>query len=347
MWAYYIAYLLSLLRLPYTIAPYFTKLFFYYFLGNSFTGFWSNRFIQIVRLVGDFINFAFTSWLIYKLTDASVMGFLLFLLLSVEAIRLLTEKGIMIFSALWQIIPHRTIAQNLYGKSKYKHLNNYCKYYRLSDEERILIVLQDLKAWSYKPQTYQKLKYVNCFQIVSDKVDLRAGMVRDVAKGIIFIHKDWTNNPDILRGQALRRSPWIFDPRYLKRPFFYRTEANRLMTLFVFENARLCPLFAIYQFGHEIKSARYDAFFRIARWLGYELEEMVLEDGTYNFDPFAKKIVSNLLKPNTNKSRTLWSDEEVLEQLSNKPVFTALEIAEKFTYPLIYVEEVLFSKLES
>src|SRR6185436_20003194 len=122
---------------------------------------------------------------------------------------------------------------------------------------------------------------------------------------------------------SLRRSPWIFDPRYLRRPFYYRTEANRLMTLFVFENAQLCPLFAIYQFDHEIKSARFDAFFRIIRWFGYNLEETVRSDGSYNFDPLAKAI----LKMKVYESRALWTDDEVVADVARKPVILALEIA--------------------
>lgn len=351
MWAYYLAYLLSLLRLPFALIPYVLKLILYYCLGGSFSGFWGKRFVQLFRTFGDFINFLITVLLffkIYEVVSFSVIKNLLLLSTIAEAIRLSTEKGVMMFSAVWQIIPHRSIAQGLHANKRSNIFRTYYKYYLLSDEDRLVSVLRRLKALARllkRTQTHSKLRYVNSFQIVPGSIDLRAGTVRNVAQGIIYVHASWTNNPDILCGQALRRSPWIFDPRYLRRPFYYRTEANRLMTLFVFENARLCPLFAIYQFGHEIKSARFDAFFRIARWFGYELEEPINADGTYNFDPFAKLIFKRRLNWTMKASRPLWNDDEVVADLAGKPFSSALEIAEKYTYPLIYVQEVLLSKL--
>lgn len=351
MSAYPLAYLLSLVRLPFSIIPYLLKLILYYCLGNSFSEFWGKQFVQLFRTVGDFTNLLITSFLFYKayeLTGFSVAKNLLILSMLAEAIRLLTEKGVMIFSAVWQIIPHRSIAQRLNSKKHYGILKTYSKYYLLSDEDRLVTVLRRLKAKARMlkmSEASMKLNYVSSFQIVPNLVDLRAGMVRNVAQGIVYVHASWTNNPDILCGQALRRSPWIFDPRYLRRPFYYRTEANRLMTLFVFESARLCPFFAIYQFGHEIKSARYDAFFRIVRWLGYELEEFVQADGTYKFDAFAKTIIPGHRKLKNNDSCPLWTDDEVLKQMGDKPIPSALGIAEKYTYPLIYVQDVLLPNI--
>jgi len=343
MLAYSLAYFLSLARLPFSIIPYLLKLSLFYCLGNSFSEFWGKQYVQLFRTVGDFINFLITSFLFYKVYELigfSIAKNLLILSVLAEAIRLLTEKGVMIFSAVWQIIPHRFVAQRLSSKKQYGILKTYSKYYLLSDEDRLVTVLRRLKANARRlkmSETSMKLKYVNSFQIVPNFIDLRAGTVRNVAHGIVYVHASWTNNPDILCGQALRRSPWIFDPRYLTRPFYYRTEANRLMTFFVFENAKFCPLFAIYQFGHEIKSARFDVFFRIIRWLGYNLEETVRSDGSYNFDPLAKAI----LKMKVNESRALWTDNEVVAAVARKPVLHDLEIAEQYTYPLVYVKEVL------
>lgn len=351
MWAYYLAYLLSLIRLPFALIPYIVKLFVYFCLKDSFVSFWGSRLVQLIRITGDFFNFFIVSLLlleIYKLMNfGAILGLLI---LFTEAVRLTTEKGVMLLSAFWQIIPHRAIAQRLSRKKQPRILKTYTSYYLLSDEERLSATLHRLKAkarFSKKTQTILKLRYVNSFQIVPNTIDLRAGKVRNIAQGIIYVHSSWANTPDLLCGQALRRSPWIFDPRYLRRPFYYRTEANRLMTLFVFENARLCPLFAIYQFGHEIKSARFDAFFQVARWLGYELEKPVQADGTYNFDPFVKTMISSRLKSSNNDFQPLWTDDEVLNQIANGPTLSALEIAEKYTYPLIYVREVLLSKLST
>ena len=117
------------------------------------------------------------------------------------------------------------------------------------------------------------------------------------------------------------------------------------MTVFVFKNAILCPIYAVYQFGHEIKSARFDAFYRIARWLGYEFEENVRADGTYDFDPFAKAVLKSYLKSTTKDFRALWVDNEVIEDIEGEPLPSALEIAERYTYPLIYVQEELLPKI--
>lgn len=351
MWAYFLAYFLSLIRLPFAVVPYLLKLILYCCLGGFFAGAWSKRSVQLLRTIGDFINFWFTTFLFYKVYEFhqfTSIKYVLLLSILVEAIRLLAEKGVMIYSAFWQIIPHRLIAQRLYIKKKPHILKTYCRYYLLSDEERLVAVLRRLKAKARLLKIFEtsaKLNYVSSFQIVPDAMDLRGGNVRNVARGIVYVHASWTNNPGVLCGQALRRSPWIFDPRYLRRPFYYRTEANRLMTLFVFKNARLCPLFVIYQFGHEIKSARFDAFFRCARWLGYELEETVRADGTYNFDPLARSIFSYPSKSAINNSHPLWTDEEIMADIIKRPTPSALEIAEKYTYPLIYVQEVLLAKL--
>jgi hypothetical protein len=351
MWAYYLAYVLSLLRLPFAGIPYLAKLFLFFLLRDSFLKFWNTYSVQVIRIFGDYVNFLICAVLLskaYIFIDIWLIKAILILVIVAEAIRLFTEKGVVVFSALWQLLPHRALARTFHGKFYSHLLKGYINYYILSDQQRLNKVLRNLKARARllrNTQTIFKLRYVSSFKVVSDSIDLRSGKVRDVARGEIYIHANWTNNPDLLRGLALRRSPWIFDPRFLPRPFYYRTQANRLMTTFVFENYRLCPLYAIYQFGHEIKSARYDAFFRIARWLGYELEETIRADGTYTFDPFAKTILKNRLKSNSETSRPLWTDDEVIKELEGCPVPSALEIAEKYTYPLIYVQEVLLPKI--
>jgi len=351
MWAYYLAYILSLLRLPFALIPYLAKLLLFFLLRDSFLKFWNAYSVQVIRIFGDYVNFLVCVALFskaYGFIDIWLIKAILILVIAAEAIRLLTEKGTVVFSALWQLLPHRSIAKKFLGKFNSRLLKAYTSYYILSDQQRLNKVLRNLKAQARllkNTQTIFKLRYVSSFKVVSDSRDLRSGKVRDVARGEIYIHASWTNNPDLLRGLALRRSLWIFDPRFLSRPFYYRTQANSLMTTFVFENYRLCPLYAIYQFGHEIKSARYDAFFRIAHWLGYELEETIRADGTYKFDPFAKTILKNRLESNLESSRALWTDDEVIKVLEGCPVPSALEIAERYTYPLIYVQEVLLPRI--
>jgi hypothetical protein len=351
MWVYYFAYTLSLFRLPFALIPYLIKLCLFLSLKDSFSGFWHKYFVQLIRVFGDFVNFFLFVALFLKfhgMWDSWILRTILVLSITAEAFRLITEKGTTILSAFWQLLPHRSIAERLHGKSNSHVLKIYCRYYILSDQERLWKTLHRLRALarlSNNAQAVSKLKYVNSFKIVPDSTDLRAGEIRNVALGEIYAHASWTSNPDLLRGLALRRSPWIFDPRFLRRPFYYRTEANRMMTNFVFENFRLCPLFAVYQLGHEIKSARYDAFFRVIRWFGYELEEPVQANGTYKFDPLARTLLENHLKLSTKNSRSLWTDDEVIKDLKGCVIPPALEIAKRYTYPLIYIQEVLLPKI--
>jgi len=333
--------------------PYLIKLALFLCLKNSFANIWNNSRMQVVRVVGDFTSFFVTVMVfseIYQLLDMAPMRVILVLSTTAEAIRLVTEKGVMILSAGWQYLPHRSIAKCIPGKSYFRFLKTYRSYYILSDQERLKKALRRLKRFahlSHRRETLLKLGYLTSFKIVPTSVDLRAGNVREIARGEVYVHAHWSSDPNLLYGLALRRSPWIFDPRFLRRPFYYRTEANRMMTIFVFENFRLCPLFAIYQFGHEVKSARYDAFYRLARGLGYDQEEYVCADGTYHFDPFAKTILKRCSRDSVEMCRPLWTDEEVLQDVENCPVPTAFEIAETYTFPLKYVQEVLLSKIET
>ena len=101
----------------------------------------------------------------------------------------------------------------------------------LASAQRLHCLIQLLKTRAASnPATALKLDYFQAFRVVPHTVRLRLGQVRDVAQGEVFIHARWVNDPWLLIGQALRRSPWLFDPRYLRRPFYYRTEANRLAT---------------------------------------------------------------------------------------------------------------------
>lgn len=343
----FIAYLLSILRLSYAIVPYLFKFFLFAILRDYFSTFWSHYYVQIMRVSGEVLNLFITSWLFDILFEGKPL-LLLFLKLAfiAESIRLLCEKGVMILNGFWQSLPHRAIAKILVDKSQSRIFRHYIRYYLLSDEERALRSLLRLRAkirLFKKQETEEKIRYVTAFRVLPDKISLRSGNVRDVARGEIYIHAKWLNTPELLHGLALRRSPWIYDPRYLRRPFFYRTEANPLMTKFVFENAQLCPIFAIYQVGHEIKSARYDVFYRIFRRVGIEFEQPVCADGTNNFDAFAKAIMKSRLK--LTNCRSLPSDDEVMADMTGKPIPSALEIAEKYTYPLIYVQDVLLPRL--
>lgn len=347
---FFVTRILSLLRLPFAVLPYLLKLALQYFLKDAFEAFWIQYSVQAVRTAGDFFNLGCIAWIFY-LYLASHLPSWLALLVSIsavaECVRLITEKGIMILSAFWQALPHRRIAQWMRGRIYSRPLQRYASYYVLTDAERLERSMSRLKALVKlrgTDQTAAKMGNVTAFRIVPDGLGLRSGAVRDVARGEIFVHAGWSSNPDLLRGIALRRSPWIFDPRYLQRPFRYRTEANHLMTLLVFENARLCPLFAIYQFGHEIKSARYEIFFKVFRWSGVEIEPTVCADGINRPDVVARILVSGWAKATTTQ-RPLWRDGEVIADLDGQPLPSALAIAERYTFPVQYVREVLIPKL--
>jgi len=356
------AYALSVMRLPLCVAPYLAKLFVHLALKASYTGSDGNYFLQALRVVGDGVNLGLTTAIILILTGAPsthVLPFLFYAPLVAETIRLITEKGLMVFSGIWQIVPHRRIARAIHSSRSSrvfwsglsKRLARYCRYYSLSDDERAQHILCVLKSRAELDRdAAERLEYVRALRIVPRRRSLRTGEVRDIACGEVFIHASWTNDPWLLIGQALRRAPWVFDPRYLRRPFCYRTESNPLVTRFVLCHARYCPSYAIYQFGHEIKAARHEVFYRLMRWLGVDIEETVREDGTANFDPFIGWIEKRLGRASARSDqRPLWKDEEAIVDILRRSMagetMSAPDIARRYTYPLKYVEEVLWDKL--
>jgi hypothetical protein len=355
--AYLVAYILSLLRLPFATIPYCMKLLIVLVLKTQFQPLWNSYPGQLLRTGGDFINFLLTICLTEIILDSSKAGWIelwLPLIIGAEAIRLVSEKGQMLVSALWQFMPHRFLAQRIIlpslpslGAGWLAELSTrYCGYYSLNDEERITSMLHALKTVALpNPEAAKKLEYIHSVRIVPTSIGLRAGIVRDVARGEIFIHARWTNDPWLLVGQMMRRGPWIFDPRFLRRPFYYRTEANRLTTLFVLQHLDYSLPYAWYQFGHEIKVARYDLFYRICRWLGLNIEETVREDGTFRFDHLMNWL--GLKLSNESNQRPLWSDEEVILDIeaSSAEIPSAMEIAARYTYPLNYVQEVLLPEI--
>jgi hypothetical protein len=360
--AYGIAYLLSLLRLPFAVAPYLTKLLSFLVLQTRFQLYWNSYTFQLIRTTGDFANLIVTLALleiIFDCLNAEWDDSWLCLSMSAEVIRLVSEKGQMLFSAMWQLIPHRLIVQRITSPIKSQATENwlvklslrYHNYYILSEEDRIQYILRAVKAPAlFDMEAIQKLEYVQSLCIIPQNVGLRAGMVRDVAQGKVFIHAKWTNDPWLLAGLVMRRSPWIFDPRYLRRPFYYRTEANRLATLFVLQYASYNLPYTWYQFGHEIKVARYDLFYRICRWLSFNLEETVREDGTFMFDSFIHWLGLRLgYESARHGQRSLWTDEEVitdiLANLNSDEIPSASEVATRYTYPLKYIQEVLLPEI--
>lgn len=346
---YIVAYILALVRLPFAALPYTLKLLTFLVSQRHYRVSQNQYGIEALRIMGDIANLALGLIFIQNIKVVSPRAFNLLLIVgAAEAIRLYAEKGQMVFSAVWQSLPHRELARRLTPRLPAfpgilrSRLGCYCDYYRLDDEQRAAYILHLLHQ--SEREAGQKLAYVSGFQIVPGTMGLRGGKVRDIARGEIFIHQRWTSDPWLLIGQALRRSPWLFDPRNLPRPFYYRSQSNQMATLFVFQHARSCPSYAFYQFGHEIKAARYDLFYRACRWLGHDIEPLVQADGTFQFDQLI-----GWLQHKPRLSCPLFSDEQVIAEVQsrreNNEKLSALDIAEQYAYPLKYIEEVLSQKL--
>ena len=352
--AYGLAYGLSILRLPFAILPYSIKVFGALILKKHYTVAHYVAVIEALRIGGELINWMVGFVVIEQIgLIAPVLKLPLYVSLYAEALRLFAEKGQIAGSVGWQTLPHRRIAAYLTALIQTRgpvllndRLNRYCQYYSLTDEQRIQYILGTLHAYAAADQeALTKLGYLSTLRIVPQTQGLRGGHVRNVARGEVFIHRQWTSDPWLLIGQSLRRTPWQFDPRFLRRPFYYRTESNRLSTFFVLTHARYCPTYALYQFGHEIKSARYDFFYRLFRWLNLNIEPKVQADGTFPFDQGITWVRHILFSTPYPSQSPLWADEDVLTDVRRRiacgETLQALDIAEQYTYPLKYVEEVL------
>jgi hypothetical protein len=137
----------------------------------------------------------------------------------------------MLASASWQALPHRTIAHFVGERFPRLAPSAYCRYYGRADDVRLRYLRATIRRLSRPhPLAARRLASFHGFRVVPDSHYLRSGYVRDIARGDVFVQRGWTNDPWLLIGLALRRAPWIFDPRELPRPFRYRTAANRVMT---------------------------------------------------------------------------------------------------------------------
>lgn len=358
--AYITAYLLSLLRAPLGFVPYLVKMFIFFVLKIRYESAESTYFREVINMVGDFVNLSLTTLLIFLLAGAPKVWFPTFILYipsCAELVRLITERVPITFSALWQLLPHRNIAKAIQWRRqshafwKVAVATRYCRYYSLSDADRADYALCSLKHRAACDQeTSKRLEYMYAFRIIPQQYGLRGGNVRDVARAEVFIHGIWTNDPWLLVGMAMRRAPWMFDPRYLRRPFYYMTEANRLATLFVLEHTRYSPPYAIFQFGHEIRVARLHLFYGLLRLIGADVEEKVSADGTFQFDQFIIYLARRL-GDHIPKQRYLYADDEVAEDIlcryHENETITAEEVASCYTYPVKYVQEVLLEKIEA
>jgi hypothetical protein len=210
-----------------------------------------------------------------------ISAFILYVPLEAELVRVLVERVLIVWSVLWQLLPHRKVARAILAREHSstgwrwlaRCFPRYCRYYVLSDAERMAYVLCALKRRAAPDRELaERLEYVQALRIMPQEHGLRSGYVRDVARGEVFIHAIWTNDPWLLVGMVIRRAPWMFDPRYVRRPFYYMTEVNVLATQLVLERARYCLPYALFQCGHEIRVARLHFFYGVLRWLGMDVE---------------------------------------------------------------------------
>ena len=352
------AYLLSLMRAPLGIIPYLVKVWLQLGLKLRYEARRTSYQREVLNMLAEIVNLVLT-WLLVRLVvdpiHLSWLTLLCYLPLWSECVRLLAERLPILFSTGWQLLPHRQIALFLLRYPALLNANSipkrYCCYYTLSDIDRAATVLAALKQRaSLDPDVSARLAYLQAFRIVSPQQALRGGFVRDVARGEVFIHAVWTNDPSLLVGMALRRSPWSFDPRYQSRPFYYMSGANRVMSLFVLRNAQYSWPYALFQFGHEIRVARLHFFYVLLRWLNVDIERKVWVDGTFQNDQCLYWLKKHLGRDvGLPELRPLYNDEEVIAELlpttSMTPLPSAQEIAEQYIYPLTYVEEVLLYKL--
>jgi hypothetical protein len=341
---------LGLLRLPYTLVPYLAKSLIWPALPENRLNAWNAYPVQAVRLLGDFANFWLTTAALLALAAhlpamAPGAAAWVYVCAAGEYARLCAEKLPVIASGLWQIVPHRRIARRLRG-------SRYAAYYALPDAARLAQAARWLRALPRDdPGAAAQLDYFGGFRVVPDAHALRAGRVRDVATGEVFVHAAWSADPWLLIGTALRRTPWFFDPRYLRRPFRYRTEANRLATLFVLEHAGYSPPYALYQFGHQIKAARHEWLHALRRALGRDVEEWVREDGTAAPERLLRDLCAAPAagSSDSHRGRPLWSgDEAARDVLARYPAGDlpgAEELAARYTFPMKYVEEVFLALL--
>src|SRR5262249_10473907 len=132
---------LSLLRLPFTILPYLTKVALFLLTRGQFVTVWrSNNGIQLLRILGDGLNFWLTLAIaVGVFADLSGPLQLAVMLATVaEATRLITEKGQMLVSAGWQLLPYRSIAMRIPSAWAMRGpLTRYVAYYRRAIASKI------------------------------------------------------------------------------------------------------------------------------------------------------------------------------------------------------------------
>ncbi|MDQ2907404.1 MAG: hypothetical protein ABI456_04555 [Ktedonobacteraceae bacterium] len=154
--AYVVAYVLSLLRAPLGLCPYLVKLVIFFGLKVRYESARSTYFREVLNMLGDILNLgasALCVFLIVGKPTITLPALILYLPVWAECVRLLTERPPIIYSAAWQLMPHRCVARLLLARRQSgslwwvvaRCLGRYCRYYALADAERAAYVLETLK----------------------------------------------------------------------------------------------------------------------------------------------------------------------------------------------------------
>jgi hypothetical protein len=210
-----VAYLCALMRLPFTPGPWLAKRALFALLPRHTARRWQRPGVQLLRLAGEGANFLIVAVALETILPLDRRAaVILALSAGAEVLRLAAQKGQMLASASWQALPHRTIARFVGERLPRLAASAYCRYYARADDVRLRYLRLTIRRLSRPyPLAARRLAFFQGFCIVPDSHYLRSGHVRDIARGKVFVHRRWTNDPWLLLGLALRRAPWIFDPR--------------------------------------------------------------------------------------------------------------------------------------
>src|SRR5260221_3487547 len=185
---YGLAYMLSLLRLPFATLPYCVKLFGALALKKHYAVSHYLALVEAMRALGDFVNWGLGVVIMERIwISFPSIKVVLYASIGAEALRLFAEKGQIVVSACWQFLPHRQVANFLSQKLSQhepqstlsKHVLRYCQYYALDDENRIQYILNTLRCYAGNdPEAVAKLAYLTTLRIVPSSQGMRGGHVR-------------------------------------------------------------------------------------------------------------------------------------------------------------------------
>src|SRR5947209_6193327 len=93
--AYFIAYILSLLRSPLGLLPYLVKLFIFFGLNIRYESARSTYLREVINMIGDFVNLGLTTLLVLAVAgpvEIQPPSLIFYIQLAAELIRLVTER---------------------------------------------------------------------------------------------------------------------------------------------------------------------------------------------------------------------------------------------------------------